>query len=67
MLILVLLIAHLIVVSVRNGSGISENLPQHDKLRNIGGFISNHYFESYKEFLRRGHYKGTELHSVSGR
>ena len=22
----------------------SGNLPQYDKLRNIGGFISNHYF-----------------------
>ena len=39
-LFLSLLIAHLI----RNGSVHSGNLPQYDKLRNIGGFISNHYF-----------------------
>ncbi len=39
-LFLSLLIAHLI----RNGSVQSGNLPQYDKLRNIGGFISDHYF-----------------------
>ena len=39
-LFLSLIIAYLI----RNGSVQSGNLPQYDKLRNIGGFISNHYF-----------------------
>ena len=29
---------------IRNGSVQSGNLPQYDKLRNIGGFISDHYF-----------------------
>lgn len=43
-LFLSLLIAHLISKWFCSESVQSGNLPQYDKLRNIGGFISNHYF-----------------------